>query len=340
MSTPHETPASDQQDLASTGEARKPPKLTIPRPNTGTTPPVTKPTSGSKIPKANASATPPAEIKRAAAKKDSGKRATYDVQLDRHEAKYIVPISILPEVREFIRPFCEADPNGVGYPPNYTVTTLQLDAPNLALHHAKFHESLNRFKLRVRTYGVPGESKVFLEVKRKMGGTIVKSRTSIPFDAWDRELLYSKHVKLDFRNPKEVEGFLTFARLTREIGAEPTIWIQYVRESYFSRMDSYARVSFDTRLKYQPATEWTSWGRDRRWITLDSTLDQDKLLPFSGVILELKTLSDTPRWMIDLVMHFDLVRCGNCKYSSGIWAESIFRGTPELPLYAIELLEF
>ena len=56
--------------------------------------------------------------------KGTGKRAKFDVQLDRHEAKYIVPIDILPEVREFIRPFCEPDANGKGSPPQYTINTL------------------------------------------------------------------------------------------------------------------------------------------------------------------------------------------------------------------------
>lgn len=271
--------------------------------------------------------------------KGSGKRAKFDIQLDRHEAKYIIPISMLSGIREFIKPFCEPDPYGVGSPPKYTITTLQLDAPNLALHYARYHESLNRFKLRVRTYGEPGSSPVFLEVKRKYGQTIAKSRCSIPFDAWSRDLLFNPRITLDFKSTKEEEGFLDFVRLTRQIGAEPMIWIQYVRESYFSRMDSYARISFDTRLRYQPAYDWDSWGRNSKWIILDSSLEQAQLMNFSGVILELKTLCDTPRWMIDLVMQFDLVRCGNCKYSNGIWAESIFRGTPDLPGYAIDLLK-
>jgi len=46
----------------------------------------------------------------------------------RFEAKYMVPRSILPEVRAFIEPFCLADPNGVGEQPEYLVTTMQFDA--------------------------------------------------------------------------------------------------------------------------------------------------------------------------------------------------------------------
>ena len=68
--------------------------------------------------------------------------------IERHEAKYIIPTQLVPQIREYIRPFCDADPNGVGTPPEYVITTLQLDSPSYALHHAKENEALNRFKLR------------------------------------------------------------------------------------------------------------------------------------------------------------------------------------------------
>ena len=267
-------------------------------------------------------------------------RAQYDVQLDRHEGKYIIPRRMMPEIREYIRPFCAPDPNGKGDPPEYTVTTIQLDSPNLALHHAKEYEALNRFKLRVRTYGEPGSSRVFLEVKRKIRGTIVKSRTSIPFEAWGRDLVYNPRLALEFKSPKEEIGFLEFVRLAREIGARPVVIVRYIRESYFSRNDRYARVSFDRNLQYQPTDSWTSWGQGRHWYNMDSALCQNKQYSFSGVVLELKTLSDTPRWMIDMVKHFSLARTGNCKYSTAIWQEALFRGSPALPAYGIELLTF
>ena len=65
------------------------------------------------------------------------------IELERHEAKYIVHPDQLPEIRDFIRPFCVADDNAEGGLPEYLVTTLQLDSPNLALYAAKEIESLN-----------------------------------------------------------------------------------------------------------------------------------------------------------------------------------------------------
>ncbi|MEM7395984.1 MAG: VTC domain-containing protein [Verrucomicrobiota bacterium] len=138
---------------------------------------------------------------------------------------------------------------------------------------------------------------------------------------------------------REEEGFLEFVRLRDEIEAEPKVYIRYTRESYFGKYDQYARVTFDRKLLYQPTDEWESFGRGRRWLHMDSSYAQRKLMHYSGVVMELKTLSDAPAWMLDMVRYFGLERTGNCKYSTAINQESLFRGEPILPqLYMDDLV--
>lgn len=102
-----------------------------------------------------------------------------DIEVERYEAKYIIPPALVPEIRRYIRPFCRPDPNTKGDPPEYVITTLQLDSPSLSLHHAKEDENLNRFKLRVRRYDMNPDGLVFLEVKVKHGHTIMKRRAGV-----------------------------------------------------------------------------------------------------------------------------------------------------------------
>lgn len=269
------------------------------------------------------------------------KHAKFDISLDRYEAKFVIPRTLVPQIREYIRPYCEPDPNGRGEPPEYVITTLQLDSLDLALHHAKENEALYRFKLRVRTYGDPvGNAPVFMEVKRKLRTTIVKTRAAIPFDAWGEHLIRDIKLTLPFKNKKEELGFIEFVRLSREIDARPAILIRYIRESYFGTMDRYARITFDRRLQYQPTTSWTDWGRSGRWMSIDTPLIQNKGLTYSGVVLEVKTLSDAPQWIINLIMEFDLVRTGHCKYSNGVWAEALFRLNTDRPLSEMEYARY
>ena len=54
--------------------------------------------------------------------------------VSRYESKYVIPRSLVGPIRDFIRPFCEPDPHTRGTPPEYVITTLQLETPNYALH--------------------------------------------------------------------------------------------------------------------------------------------------------------------------------------------------------------
>ena len=250
-----------------------------------------------------------------------------DSNIERHEAKYLIPESWVQPIRDFIRPFCRADAFGEGDPPEYIVNTLQLDSHGMPLHYAKERESVNRYKLRVRTYGrSPGEAPVFAETKRKIGGMVVKTRTVIPFDRWSEQLVTESRLPPIFRSDAEAHAFIDFKRLVTMTGATPKIQLRYSRESYFGDSDRYSRVTFDRRLEYQTTRCWDDWGRSGRWLTMDSCVQQNQQLPFSAVILELKTLCDAPRWMVDLVRHFDLVRSGNCKYATAVWNEAVYQG--------------
>jgi hypothetical protein len=240
-----------------------------------------------------------------------------------------------------MRPFCGPDPHAEGDPPTYTVTTLQLDSPDRACHRAKESEALNRFKLRVRTYGTNGHSPVFMEVKQKIRGVVLKKRARVPADRWGRDLVYGLRVAIAFDTDEDYEGFLTFVRLAREIQARPVVRVRYVRESYYGLCDRYTRVTFDRQLRYQPARTWDVLGHDDDWIALDTPLVQNKGHPFSGVILELKTLGDAPEWIVDLTHEFGLARAGNCKYSTAVWYDSLFSSRPVSgPIYAADLLSF
>jgi len=249
---------------------------------------------------------------------------TFDIRLDRHEFKYLIPSSLVPKIREYIRPFCRPDSFTNGDPPEYVTTTLQFDTPDLAIHRAKINEAHGRFKLRARIYGEAGSSPVFMEVKRKFGKTIVKTRAKIPFEEWGEELVKSTRLNLSFKSQKEENGYLDFVRLVRQTGARPVVLVRYTREPYTGLNEPYARVTFDRRLLYQPTTSWTSWGRGSCWRCMDTPFAQNKNYPFSSTILEIKTLSDAPQWMMDLIVKFNLETTGNCKYSSAIWQESLF----------------
>ena len=246
---------------------------------------------------------------------------------ERLEAKYVIPTSLMPGIREFIKPFCVADPHGKGDLPEYIVTTLQLDDPYLTLYKAREEEYLNRFKLRVRTYGTTkGRHSVYMEIKRKIKAVVVKSRCTLPADCWSGDLITGNARLPPFRSSKEKDCFFDFLRVTQEMHCEPKCLIRYTRESYFGVNDRYARLTFDRRICYRPVGphEWDLWPQGGNWWAIDSQVGLNR--PFAGVILELKTYDQAPIWMMDLVREFNLVRTGFCKYGAAMRLDSIFKG--------------
>jgi hypothetical protein len=263
-------------------------------------------------------------------KKSQIKVADFSTELDRFEAKYIIPRQLIEPIKAFIRPYCTMDVHCEAAGGQYFINTLQMDSPTLSLHYAKEWEASHRFKLRVRTYGMqPGKAPVFLEIKRKYFERVIKSRACIPFEAWKPGVL-KKHVsEMNLKTVKEREAFREFVRLSEEIDARPLVYVRYSREAYTGIFDHYARVTFDSKLCYQPVTDMYNWGEGGRFISMDSGLVRSRF--DSPLVLEIKCTEQVPVWMIDLVQEFDLVRCGNCKYSTAIWMESCLTGKGEAP---------
>ncbi|MDX2109843.1 MAG: polyphosphate polymerase domain-containing protein [Verrucomicrobiota bacterium] len=244
--------------------------------------------------------------------------------IERHEAKYIIPAHQVHQVRSFIKPFCQADAFCTGTPPSYLVTTLQLDNLMGDLWRAKERKSINRFKLRIRTYGEACDGPVFMEIKRKINGLISKSRASLPERVSDLREALSEERAWQFRNERETRAYLDFLRLTHTIGARPTIFIRYRRESYIGLSEDYARVTIDSELGYRPARGWRWPKSGSHWRSFDTTTGTNT--PFSGYILELKSGDSQPLWMAELIQRFNLVRSGFCKYSTAMRLESVLQG--------------
>ena len=256
--------------------------------------------------------------------------ADFSTELNRFEAKYIIPRQLVEPIKAFIRPYCELDKHCAAAGGKYFITTLQLDSPSLSLHYAKEWEAAHRFKLRVRTYGKPpGDAPVFLEIKRKYFERVIKSRACIPFGEWKPGVLEKQTDELNLKSVKEREAFHEFVRLSEEINAEPRVYVRYCREAFVGLFDHYARVTFDSKLCYQPVFDMYNWGGAGKFISMDSGLVRNRRE--SSLVLELKCTEQVPAWLIELVQEFDLIRCGNCKYSTAIWMENLLTGQEEAP---------
>lgn len=248
---------------------------------------------------------------------------------NRYEFKYLIPECLTDPIRQAIAPFCELDKHAVGQPKNqYVITSLYLDTPGREFHRAKAERQSQRFKLRIRTYGIRSDGPVFLEVKRKSGDIIAKNRTMVDRDSWSQGLTSelessAGHAERDFRS------------LMDSWGAGPMLLARYHREPWVSVVDDYARVTFDRQLLYQPCHRYDLLGEDNGWLAQDDAIATRG--SSTGLVLELKSTVSVPRWMIALARRFDLMRMGYSKYCTGVervWgSESMMRFTDRAAVF-------
>ena len=119
---------------------------------------------------------------------------------------------------------------------------------------AKERKAFARFKLRIRTYGTdaPPKAPIFLEIKRKVGNVIIKSRAKLNRATYHEKTVTHPDTAALLKSPKDNAVQLEFCRIANEIGARPKMLIRYIRESYFGANDDYARITFDRRISYRP----------------------------------------------------------------------------------------
>ncbi|MBV1860008.1 MAG: polyphosphate polymerase domain-containing protein [Nannocystaceae bacterium] len=239
--------------------------------------------------------------------------------ITRREYKFLIDRATADEVRAAVSPFCDIDPHAADLPgQKYTIDTLYLDNEHLSLFWANDLEQLDRIKLRVRDYADARSSAVYFEVKRRINDTILKSRGRVPRELWER-LLSDDTAEI----PEDciegdrlaVEKFLFYARTMH---VKPFTLVQYKREPYFSTIDDYARVTFDTHIRAHSVESFGFNPDGGAWRALDDAISQGT--QDSMVVLELKFTNMVPLWMVNITRSLGLARRAFSKYGNSIRA--------------------
>jgi SPX domain protein involved in polyphosphate accumulation len=239
--------------------------------------------------------------------------------IERREYKYLITPELADRVREAVRPFCKLDPFAAKQgSSSYIIDSLYFDNLNMALYWANEHETMDRFKLRIRSYPQVPTGPKFFEVKRRFNDVISKSRGRVGCDDWlalmkDPGCPIPDNVRPMDR--RAVERFLTLTRLHQ---AEPKTIVRYEREPYMSLVDDYARVTFDRNIRCQRAEFLDYEPKENGWRNMDFGLNM--MNRHSLVVLELKFTSAVPTWMVNTVASLGLTRYAFSKYATSVAA--------------------
>ena len=194
----------------------------------------------------------------------------------RCEKKYMLTPVRQQALLERIGPYLTPD----AYP-TYTICNLYYDTKDYRFIRASLERPVYKEKLRVRSYGIPGESSsVFVELKKKYDGIVYKRRVTMALT--------------------EVEPFLCgllppaqFGQIGREIHwfqrcsrTVPKVFLAYDRTAFAGTDDPALRITFDTGLRWRSSQldlAAGDWGM--------------RLLPEDKILMELKLPGACPLWL-------------------------------------------
>ena len=96
----------------------------------------------------------------------------------RYEMKYLLTTEQRDDLQQRMRPFMRADEYGKS-----VICNIYFDTPTHLLIRRSLEKPVYKEKLRLRSYGVPGDGdNVFLEMKKKVQGVVYKRRICLPLD--------------------------------------------------------------------------------------------------------------------------------------------------------------
>lgn len=225
------------------------------------------------------------------------------LDIGRYEQKYVIPAASRDHVLAVAGAYVVPDPHGRPLPTTgsgYVVHSTYFDAPDLGAYHARTDAARVRRRVRVRTYGSPGDrAPVFLELKRKLDEQVIKSRAKVgDADTWaalgERPWAWwAAHATGRTRAVAE-----RFTYVVDTFGLVPLTSVHYEREVYIDPRPDYPKVRL-TLDRHVTASVRPSVSDLYPAPTLS-------LVPDDQLVLELKFDGAQPAWMRAIVRELGL----------------------------------
>jgi len=233
---------------------------------------------------------------------------------ERFELKYWVTEPQAQRVLDFALPYLKRDAHATTREAQRN-TTLYLDTRGFRFCENHMNLSPDRSKLRIRAYGRPYSKLAFFEVKRKVKTITMKERFALPL-AEVQNVLARRPLGCEISEAarRTLGDFLLQMCLHR---AEPKLFVACFREAFESRIAGEdVRLTVDRELVYQHAEGLAFAPNERSWVDLHEGDDSRTAFGQRRAMLELKFNGTPPRWMVEMVRHFNLQREAFSKYTT------------------------
>lgn len=181
-----------------------------------------------------------------------------------------------------------------------TVCSIYYDTDDYELIRRSIEAPVYKEKLRLRSYGVPGDDgTVFIELKKKYKGMVYKRRVPMGAKAAAAYLAGEAAPTESSQMTREIDWFL------HENDVKPKAFIACDRYAWVDRENPELRITFDENLR---------WRTDRLDLRLGA--DGESLTEPGAVLMEIKIPGTAPLWLARLLSDQRVFPTGFSKYGT------------------------
>lgn len=187
-----------------------------------------------------------------------------------------------------------------------TICNIYYDTPDFRLIRNSMEKPVYKEKLRLRSYGrVAEDQSVFLELKKKYKGVVYKRRISLP-ESQATSMISTGNGRLN-----------QFGQIGRELdytlhyypNLRPAMYLCYDRCAFTCRDDPQLRLTFDRNILWRTED-----------LRLTAPIGGTALLAPEQSLLEIKTASSIPLWLVALLEQQQLHKTSFSKYGTAYQA--------------------
>lgn len=220
----------------------------------------------------------------------------------RYEMKFMLTQvqfdTLIPKLLEYMNPddHCQ---NGK----DYSIYNIYYDTRDHNLIRHSLSKPYYKEKLRLRSYTLltSPSDKVFLELKKKIGGIVNKRRAVLTLQEADDFIKLGKRPVTTNPMTQQVVNEIKYFLSHNDV--DPAVYIGYKRLAFFGKEDKDFRLTFD----YEITTRRTD-------LSLEKASYGDQLLDKGQYLMEVKLSNSVPMWLSKTLSDLLIYRTGFSKY--------------------------
>lgn len=220
----------------------------------------------------------------------------YQMTFKRYELKYLLNKKEKEEILLAMKLHMKLDDYG-----RTVIRNIYFDTENFRLIRRSLEKPVYKEKLRIRSYKpVQITDPVFVEIKKKYKSVVYKRRLLLPEKTVMESFRTGEPLPVCSQIGDEIQYFREYYK-----NLQPSVFLSYEREAFYSLDGSDFRVTFDENILYR-----------RNDISLGSEIYGHPLLGKQQTLMEIKTSGGIPLWMSETLTKHHLYKTSFSKYGS------------------------